>query len=71
MSEKNTKTEELKFEDALKKLEETVAILESGKAPLDESMKYYEEGVKLVRLCSDKLTQARQKITEVTEEGNA
>ena len=52
-------------------MEETVAILESGKAPLDESMEYYEEGVKLVRLCSDKLTQARQKITEVTEEGNA
>ena len=63
--------EELSFEEALKKLEETVALLESGKAPLDESMKYYEEGVRLVRFCSDKLNGARQKITEVSDDDHA
>lgn len=71
MSEKKTKAEDMKFEDALKKLEETVALLESGKAPLDESMKYYEEGVRLVRLCSEQLSKARQKVTEVSEDTDA
>ena len=68
MSESTLNTENMKFEDALKKLEETVALLESGKAPLDESLQYYEDGVRLVRYCAEKLSQARRRVEEVTGE---
>jgi len=52
----------MKFEEALKKLEEIVDGLESGDTPLDESLAQYEEGVKLVRFCQKKLAEARKKI---------
>ncbi len=51
-----------KFEDALKKLEKIVAELESGKLTLDESLKKYEEGVKLSNMCSKLLESAQKKI---------
>ena len=53
---------EIKFENALKKLEEIVGHLETGDIPLEESLAKYEEGVKLVKLCGKKLEQARKKI---------
>ncbi|MFC1576401.1 exodeoxyribonuclease VII small subunit [Candidatus Omnitrophota bacterium] len=53
---------EMKFEDALKKLEDIVDGLESGDIPLDVSLAKYEEGVKLVRLCQKKLSEAKKKI---------
>ena len=53
---------EIKFEDALKKLEKIVADLESGKYSLDESLKRFEEGIKLTRFCSKKLEQAQRKV---------
>ena len=52
----------VKFENALKKLEEIVSHLETGDVPLEESLAKYEEGVKLVRLCQKKLEQAKKKI---------
>ncbi len=53
---------EMKFEDALKKLENIVSGLERGDIPLDESLAKYEEGVKLVRFCQKKLQEAKKKI---------
>lgn len=53
---------EIKFEDALKKLEDIVEHLENGDLPLDDSLAKYEEGVKLVRLCQKKLNEAKKKI---------
>jgi len=53
---------EMKFEQALKKLEDIVAELESGDLPLEESLGKYEEGIKHVRLCQKKLEQAKKKI---------
>ncbi len=53
---------EIKFEEALKKLEEIVSQLEDGDIPLDESLAKYEEGVRLVRLCQKKLHEAKKKI---------
>ncbi len=58
---------EMKFEAAMARLEEIVRQLESGRAPLDESIKLYEEGVALVRLCSGRLEDAKQKIRRVGE----
>ncbi len=53
---------ELKFEDALKKLEEIVENLEGGDLPLDDSLAKYEEGIKLSCLCTRKLETAKKKI---------
>ena len=53
---------ELKFEEALKKLETVVSELESGNLPLEVSLARYEEGVKLIRLCQKKLSEAKKRI---------
>ena len=58
---------EVKFEKALERLEKIVEDLEGGNLPLDEALKRYEEGVKLSRLCTQKLTQAENKIETLTK----
>ncbi|MFH1245571.1 MAG: exodeoxyribonuclease VII small subunit [Candidatus Omnitrophota bacterium] len=60
---------ELKFEEALKKLEKIVEDLESGKLPLEESLKRYEEGVKLSRFCHKTLQSAQKKIQVLSKKG--
>jgi len=57
--------EKLTFEAALTKLDETVLALEAGNLSLDESIALYEQGMALTRLCSNKLAQAKLKITEI------
>ena len=58
--------EELKFEKALERLEKIVEDLEQGNMPLEDALKKYEEGVKLSRLCAQKLAQAESKIEVLT-----
>ncbi|OGF48826.1 MAG: exodeoxyribonuclease VII small subunit [Candidatus Firestonebacteria bacterium GWA2_43_8] len=53
---------EVKFEQALEKLEEIVDKLESGDIGLDESIKQYEEGMKLLKFCTAKLDEVEKKI---------
>ena len=60
MAEKEKK--ELKFEEALEKLEKIVEDLEGGDLSLDESMKRYEEGIHLSKLCSKRLEEAKKRI---------
>lgn len=60
-------SEELKFEKALERLEKIVEELEAGNIPLEDALKKYEEGVKLSRACSEKLTQAEKKIQVLTQ----
>jgi exodeoxyribonuclease VII small subunit len=63
-------TVEMKFEDALKKLEKVVAELESGDLSLDDSLKRYEDGVKLAQFCSKKLDSARRKVEVLVKGGD-
>ena len=53
---------EVKFEDALKKLEKIVEDLEKGDLSLDEALKKYQEGIELSRLCNQRLENAKKKI---------
>ena len=53
------------FEDALKALEEIVRKLESGEAPLDESIALYEQGHQLRALCQARLDAAQAKIEQI------
>jgi exodeoxyribonuclease VII small subunit len=51
-----------KFEDTLNKLERIVSRLEEGDIPLEESLKLFEEGIRLSRLCNQKLDEAEKKV---------
>jgi len=55
------------YEDSIKRIEKIVATLEGGSLPLDEALKLFEEGTKLVSYCNKSLDEAEQKITELTE----
>ena len=68
MAEKKNK--EISFEDATARLEEIVKSLESGNAPLDESLKLFEEGIKLVSSCKKQLDNAEQRVKLLMENGN-
>ena len=57
-----------KFEDAMKRLEDIVMDLDSGDLPLEESLKVFEEGMKLIKFCSVKLEEADQKITKLVKD---
>jgi exodeoxyribonuclease VII small subunit len=53
------------FEEALRKLEAIVAQMEEGDLPLEESLKAFEEGVKLAKLCTKKLDEAERKVEKL------
>ena len=57
----------IKFEEALEKLEEKVKLLESGNIPLDASLLAFEEAVRLVRVCNERLTEAERRVRLLTE----
>jgi exodeoxyribonuclease VII small subunit len=50
------------FEAALQKLDEIVQRLEKGELPLEESLKLYEDGIRLSRICHAKLDEAEGRI---------
>ena len=51
-----------KFEEALERLEEIVRRMEAGEMTLEESLKAFEEGIKLSRLCTKKLDEADRRV---------
>ncbi|MDH5478359.1 MAG: exodeoxyribonuclease VII small subunit [Nitrospinota bacterium] len=69
MSEKVEK--DIKFEDALKRLETIVSQLEDGDMDLEKSMKLFEEGVGTVKKLQKKLEEAEKKIEKLVKEGGA
>ena len=56
------------FEAALGRLNEIVKRLEEGDVPLEESMKLYEEGMRLGNLCKGILKEAEQRMNQLTQE---
>ena len=60
---------EMKFEEAMKRLEKIVNDLEGGKLSLDDSLKKYEEGVKLSRFCHKTLQAAQKKVQVLSKKG--
>ncbi|MEI8175434.1 MAG: exodeoxyribonuclease VII small subunit [Candidatus Omnitrophota bacterium] len=58
---------EQSFEKSLERLEKIVAELEGGDLPLDEALKRYEEGIKLVQGCSKKIESAQKKVELLTK----
>jgi exodeoxyribonuclease VII small subunit len=57
----------MNFEDALAKLESEVKRLEGGNMSLDDSISAFEEAVKLVRVCNEKLENAERRVRLLVE----
>ena len=51
------------FEQSMKQLERIVQELEGGDLPLEKAIKKFEEGIKLTKLCSEKLDETEKKIS--------
>ena len=62
-----TETQSYPFEASLEKLESLVEQMESGDLSLDESLKLFEEGIKLTRECQQALASAEQKVNLLME----
>lgn len=65
-----TSASNLNFTQSLKRLEEIVTKLEDPNLDLEEGLKLLEEGVRLHKLCRNKLTEANAKITTILKEDN-
>lgn len=57
----------MEFEKKLNRLESIVSKMEKGDMALEESLKLFEEGVKLSRECQTQLTQAEAKVKQLME----
>jgi exodeoxyribonuclease VII small subunit len=60
----------LTFEQAIQRLEKIVADMEAAELPLEDVLKKYEEGTRLVRFCSLKLEEAEKKIEVLTKKAD-
>lgn len=58
----------LKFEDAMARLETIVADLEKADLPLDESIRIFEEGIRLSKTCLKMLGEAERKVELLVQE---
>ncbi|HEX4084996.1 MAG TPA: exodeoxyribonuclease VII small subunit [Chthoniobacteraceae bacterium] len=63
-AKKNAET----FESAMERIEQIAARMESGELPLEELVVEYEEGLRLVKLCSDRLEEAEKRLQTITRD---
>lgn len=61
---------EMTFEEALSALEDIVRQLESGRVQLEEAVAYYEKGVRLKKMCEEKLKNAKARIDKLVIDAN-
>ena len=57
--------EDLSFEEAFARLEQTVQSLEAGGLTLEEATRLFEEGMRLARMCNERLSAAELKVTRL------
>lgn len=53
----------MKFEDSIKRIDEIISALEDKDISLDDSIKYYKEGAKLIESCKKELDKAEMLVT--------
>ena len=56
----------LSYEEALKRLEATVVALQDGQIPLDQALRYYQEGMELARYCNELLQKAELRVRQLS-----
>jgi len=59
---------EMTFEEAIKQLEEIVEKLEEGNVPLEDAIAFFQEGMKLSKLCHDKLQHVEKQLEYMLRE---
>ena len=64
------KIDDLSYEDAFERLQKITELLENGNVSLDDSIKYYEQGILLKNFCEKKLKDAEMKIKNVLDKSN-
>ncbi|WP_042145862.1 exodeoxyribonuclease VII small subunit [Paucisalibacillus sp. EB02] len=62
------KYKDLTFEEAMEKLEEIIGKLEEGDVPLEKAISYYQDGMILSKICSDKLNHIQEKMVQIMNE---
>ncbi len=55
------------FDTLMQRLEQIVQLLEKGECPLEDAMRYFEEGVALCNICDQRITQAKQLIEKLSD----
>ncbi len=60
----------LSFEESVKRLNEIVEVLEKGDIPLEESIRYFEEGMELLKRCKALLAAAEEKVEMLMKSGD-
>ena len=58
---------DISFEEAMKRLEETVGKLEKGDIPLEKAIELYSEGMKLAGICTARINEIEAKMTILSE----
>ena len=61
--------EQMTYEEAIKKLEKIVSLLESNNVTLEESVNLFQEGKLLSKYCDDKLKNIQERVTQIFENG--
>ena len=64
-----TPVDQMSFEQAMAELEQLVEKMEDGELTLDESLKAFERGVVLTRLCQNELKNAELKVQQLNNDG--
>jgi exodeoxyribonuclease VII small subunit len=68
MNKKSNATKPFNFEKAMEELEKIVLQMESGDFELEESIKQFERGVALTKLCQTALSKAEQKVLQLSSD---
>ena len=69
-NKEENKRDDLDFEETMRSLEGITAELSKENISLDDALKLYEQGVKLVRECNEKLTAAERKVKILRTDSN-
>lgn len=56
----------LSFEEAFERLETCITALQDGKMPLEQALKYYQEGMQLAQQCNDLLQKAELSVQQLS-----
>jgi len=65
---KETNTDKLSFEEAIKELTNIVGKIEQGQIPLQDSLEQYEKGMALIKQCRTILHKAEERIEKISKE---
>lgn len=69
MSKRKDSDQHPTFESAMAELEQLVEKMEDGELTLDESLRAFERGVVLTRLCQNELKNAELKVQQLNNDG--